>query len=213
VFVWLAAPSYPDNQVVAFAREDDYSFGVLHSRPHEIWSRKQGTQLRERKSGFRYTPTTCFETFPFPWPPGEEHTEDSRVGAIAEAARELNRLRTEWLNPPEWVREEVIEFAGSVDGGWAAYVHDADERGIGTVRWPRLIPKDPESAKKLESRTLTNLYNERPSWLDLAHRKLDAAVLVAYAWDDAPSDDDILESLLGLNLRRAGSVGETQGRS
>ena len=54
--------------------------------------------------------------------------------------------------------------------------------GIGTVRWPRLVPKDPECAESLKKRTLTNLYNERPTWLANAHRKLDEAVLAAYGW-------------------------------
>ena len=60
---------------------------------HEIWARAMGTQLREAESGFRYTPTTCFETFPFPRPTDEQREE------IAEAARELNRLREGWVNP------------------------------------------------------------------------------------------------------------------
>ena len=61
-------------------------------------------------------------------------------------------------------------------------------------------------------RTLTNLYNERPTWLDLAHRKLDEAVLNAYGWPHDPSppsagqaisDEEILARLLALNLERA----------
>ena len=68
VFVWLAAPTLPDSATFAFARADDLFFGVLHSRIHEVWARMQGTQVRERECGFRYTPTTCFETFPFPFP-------------------------------------------------------------------------------------------------------------------------------------------------
>ncbi len=44
--------------------------------------------------------TTCFETFPFPWPPGQEPADDPRVEAIAQAAQELVRLRDAWLNPP-----------------------------------------------------------------------------------------------------------------
>ncbi len=67
VFAWLSSPTLPDHQLVAFARDDDFFFGVLHSRFHEIWALAQGTQLREKESGFRYTPTTCFETFPFPF--------------------------------------------------------------------------------------------------------------------------------------------------
>ena len=55
---------------------------------------------------------------------------------------------------------------------------------IGTVRYPRLEPRDAECAAKMKKRTLTNLYNERPDWLDLAHKKLDAAVAASYGWND-----------------------------
>lgn len=78
---------------------------------------------------------------------------------------------------------------------------------IGTVRYPRIVPKDEECATQLKKRTLTNLYNERPTWLDLAHKKLDAAVFAAYGWDPAMSDDDLLAALLALNLERAGAEG------
>ncbi len=67
LFVWLVAPTLPDSATFAFARADDFFFGVLHSHIHEVWARIQGTQVREQESGFRYTPTTCFETFPFPF--------------------------------------------------------------------------------------------------------------------------------------------------
>jgi hypothetical protein len=92
-FVWLGKEVLPDHQLIVFARDDDYFFGVLHSRAHEVWARKQGTQLREVSSGFRYTPTSCFETFPFPLP------DDAQREAIAKAARELNEWRNAWLNP------------------------------------------------------------------------------------------------------------------
>ena len=61
-----------------------------------------------------------------------------------------------------------------------------------------------DSAKKLAKRTLTNLYNERPTWLALAHQKLDAAVFAAYGWEPTISDDELLAKLLALNLERAG---------
>ena len=202
IFLRLDRVVVATDATIAVARSDDYFFGVLHSRVHEVWARRQGTQLRERESGFRYTPTTCFETFPFPWPPGHEPAGDARVEAIAEAARELNRLRTNWLNPPEWTCEEVLEFPGSADGPWVRHLHDHDARGIGTVRYPRIVPKDAECAAKLKARTLTNLYNQRPTWLALAHDKLDAAVFAAYGWDPSMSDDHLLESLLALNLKR-----------
>ena len=115
----------PDDATVVFAREDDYFFGVLHSKVHELWALRQGTQLEDRP---RYTPTTCFETFPFPWPPGKEPADDPRVQAIAAAAKDLVEKRDRWLNP------------------------------------------EGASEAELKKRTLTNLYNERPTWLDLAHQ-------------------------------------------
>ena len=75
--------------------------------------------------------------------------------------------------------------------------------GIGTVLYPRIVPKDDECAKELKKRTLTNLYNQRPTWLDLAHKKLDQAVFAAYGWDPGMSDEALLGKLLELNLERA----------
>jgi len=196
IFVWVDSIVLPDCQVFAFARSDDYFFGLLHSRIHEVWSRSQGTQVRERESGFRYTHTTCFETFPFPIP-SDDHSD-----AIGNLAQSLDALRSRWLNPPEWTREEVLEFPGSVDGPWSRFVHGPDERGIGTVRYPVLKPRSGPIGKELADRTLTNLYNARPAWLDAAHRKLDAAVFAAYGWQPGMTDDEILAALLALNLQR-----------
>ncbi|MEZ4771506.1 MAG: type IIL restriction-modification enzyme MmeI [Caldilineales bacterium] len=157
-FSWIPAEVLPANLLIVFAREDDYFFGVLHSKPHELWSLRQGTSLEDRP---RYTPTTTFETFPFPWPPGQEPVDDPRVEAVAAAAHELVQLRDAWLNPPG------------------------------------------ASEAELKKRTLTNLYNARPTWLDNAHRKLDDAVFAAYGWPANLSDEEILERLLALNLERA----------
>lgn len=193
-FVWLSTEILPANLVIAFARSDDYFFGVLHSRIHEVWARAQGTQLRERESGFRYTPTTCFETFPLPRPSEEQQM------AIGLIAKELDDLRNGWLNPPEWVYEEVLEFPGTIDGPWARYVHDPDEQGIGTVRYPRLVPRGDAFREMLAKRTLTNLYNQRPTWLADMHQRLDAAAFAAYGWDPSMPDDALLAKLLERNL-------------
>ena len=180
----------PANVVIAFARSDDYFFGVLHSRIHELWALAQGTQLREKESGFRYTPTTCFETYPMPEPTAEQEA------AIAAAARELNELRERWLNPPEWTREEILEFPAAPDGPWARFVAP----GTRVARWPRRIPMDAAYAAKFAKRTLTNLYNERPAWLAHAHSALDAAVAIAYGWPTDLPDAEILARLLALNI-------------
>ncbi len=239
MFVWLDTVSLPANVVIAFARSDDFFLGLLQCKFHTVWALKQGTRLETRP---RYTPTTCFETFPFPftddlqppasaWPPEpplpkpnpekawadaahfysfkEEpwpystRKPDERRDAISAAANQLNVLRECWLNPPEWTVEKILEFPGSTDGPWARYVVNPDKNGIGTVRYPRLEPRDAECAAKLNKRTLTKLYNERPAWLDLAHKKLDAAVAAAYGWPVALTDGQILERLVALNLERA----------
>lgn len=172
----------PDKMLIVVARSDDATFGVLHSRFHELWSLRLGTSLEDRP---RYTPTTCFETFPFP--PGvlADPDPDARFPAIAEAARRLNALREHWLNPQEWVERVLETVPGYPD---------------------RRIPK-PEFAAELKKHTLTNLYNTRPAWLVNAHRQLDAAVAAAYGWsDDTPAlpDAEILRRLLALNRERAG---------
>ena len=61
------------------------------------------------------------------------------------------------------------------------------------------------SAAELKRRTLTNLYNQRPTWLDNIHARLDAAVADAYGWPADLADGEILERLLALNLERAGA--------
>jgi hypothetical protein len=194
LFSWERSPYLADSATFVFAIEDDSSFGILHSRTHEVWALAQGTQLEDRP---RYTPTSCFETFPFPEPTAAQRD------AIAAAAKELETLRSNWLNPPEWTREEVLTFPGSVDGPWARYVTEPNAKGIGTVRYPRTVPADDAAAKKLAKRTLTNLYNERPTWLDLAHKRLDEAVFAAYGWPTDLTDDDLLARLLALNLERS----------
>jgi type II restriction/modification system DNA methylase subunit YeeA len=224
IFTWLNSVCLPANVVIVFGRSDDFFFGILNSRFHLAWADVQGTQLREKESGSRYTPTSCFETFPFPRPTPKQEA------AIAAAAKELNELRERWLNPPEWTRTEYLEFPASVDGPWSRYVDcggnpanagatplspisarqsavAADalpaQSKIGLARYPRLVPKDADCAAKLKERTLTNLYNERPAWLDLAHKKLDAAVAAAYGFPTDLTDEQILERLLALNLERA----------
>ena len=154
VFVFLSAEILPDGNIVAIARDDDYTFGVLHSRFHEVWARAMGTQLREVESGFRYTPTTCFETFPFPEPTDEQRQ------AIAGAALELDRLRQRWLN----------------------------STGL--------------TASQLKERTLTNLYNARPTWLQNLHEQLDQTVADTYGWPHDLPGPEILERLLALNQQR-----------
>jgi hypothetical protein len=199
IVTWLPSIVLPAQTLIVLSRQDDAFFGVITSRPHRLWALRMGTRLETRP---RYTPSTCFETFPFP----EAHAE--RDAAIAAAAKELNALRENWLNPPEWTRTETLEFPGTVGGPWDRYIDPATvtDRGafkVGTVRYPRLVPRDADSAIRLKDRTLTKLYNARPAWLADCHARLDAAVAAAYGWPADLTDDAILERLLALNLERA----------
>jgi hypothetical protein len=177
LYAWYSTRVLPDDGIYIFVRSDDYFFGVLHSSIHELWARRMGTQLREAESGSRYTPTTCFETFPLPWPPGKEPAKHPAYRRIAEAAKELNEQRERWLNPPEWV--DPIARAVDAEDAFA----DVPEEARALIRHSAIMAraaKDP----KLKRRTLTNLYNERPTWLRLLHEQLDRAVLAAYAATD-----------------------------
>ena len=180
VFAWFDVRVCPSNTVIVIARDDDTTFGILHSRFHEIWSLRLGTSLEDRP---RYTPSTTFETFPFP--PGltpnvsaSEYAADPRARAVALAAGRLVALRDRWLNPPEWVE-------------WV------DEPVPGYPKRP--IARDEDAAKALKRRTLTNLYNARPQWLVDVHEALDAAVAAAYGWPADIPEDDALRELLVIN--------------
>ncbi len=188
IFVWAPIFLCPDIKLTAVAREDDTSFGILHSRFHEAWALRLGTWHGVGNDP-RYTPTTTFETFPFPdglTPnlPAAAYAEDPRAIAIADAARRLNQLRENWLNPPDLIRREPEVVPGFPE---------------------RLLPKDDAAAKLLAKRTLTALYNERPRWLADAHAALDAAVASAYGWPADLPEDEALARLLALNLARAAS--------
>ena len=180
LFGWLDTRVCPDSQLIVIARDDDTAFGILHSRFHEVWSLRLGTSSEDRP---RYTPSTTFETFPFPpglTPdiPASEYAEDPRAIGIALEARRLVELRDRWLNPPEWVE-------------WV------DEPVPGYPKRP--VARDGNAAKAIKKRTLTNLYNARPQWLADAHNALDAAVAAAYGWPANIDDEDVLGELLAMN--------------
>ena len=113
---------------------------------------------------------------------------------IANAAKRLNELRENWLNPPEWTHK----------------VPEVTPLGMDKSPYPDRIEPRPgineTDLKTLQKRTLTNLYNQRPAWLSMAHQQLDAAVAAAYGWTDYRADlpdEEILKRLLALNLERS----------
>lgn len=189
-FVWLPIAVLPDSRLTVVARADDATFGILSSRFHTLWSLAT-CSWHGVGNDPTYNAQSVFETFPFPAgltprdTPTGPHAE-----AIAAAAKRLNELREAWLNPPEWVD----------------WVRTPEEEQAG---FPLRPVAKPGHEAELKKRTLTNLYNTRPAWLDHAHRELDAAVAAAYGWTGytpAMPDEEILRRLLALNLARAGTL-------
>ena len=191
LFSWLEKSNSLDDGCIGIARDDDTSFGVLHSHLHDVWAWRTGTFLGVGNDP-RYTPSTTFETFPFPEGltpdiSAADYADDPRSEAIAVAAARLNELRENWLNPADLIVREPEVVPGYPD---------------------RIMPKDDQAAKELKKRTLTNLYNARPQWLANAHAALDEAVAEAYGWGDdwragVLTDDEILARLFRLNQERS----------
>lgn len=193
VFTWVNMDHFPDSAVVAIARSDDYFFGALHSYAHEIWSLRMGTWLGKGNDP-RYTPTTTFETFPFPFPPNAEPVGDPRIAAIAAAASALHAERDAWLNPVG-LGEAVLRartLTKLYNAIYAYRVHLAAPKGQSAY-----LPSDDNDPKKIA-----------PRMVEL-HAALDRAVLQAYGWADLADqlrteagDEELLRRLLALNLAR-----------
>jgi type II restriction/modification system DNA methylase subunit YeeA len=186
IFLWLPRGVLPDKNLHVVCRDDDTTFGILHSRIHELWALRMCSWLGVGNDP-RYTPSTTFETFPFPEgmtprQTAKQHLGDPRAQRIATAAKRLNELRENWRNPPEFVNQVPEIVAGYPN---------------------RMVPKDPAAAAELKKRTLTNLYNDNPTWLQHAHRALDIAVAAAYGWNWPLTDEEILSGLFRLNQQRA----------
>ena len=62
-FAFLPADVVYAHTTIVFPLPTHAAFCALQSRPHEIWARFFGSSLEDR---LRYTPSDCFETFPFP---------------------------------------------------------------------------------------------------------------------------------------------------
>jgi type II restriction/modification system DNA methylase subunit YeeA len=185
-FGYLHSGVLPDQKLVVFSWDDDLHLGILQSNAHDVWTKFTCSWIGSGND-ITYSNTSTFMTFPFPEGltpniPAADYTGDPRAQAIAEAAAELNRLREAWLNPPDLVRIEPEVVAGYPD---------------------RVLPRDAAAAAVLKKRTLTNLYNDRPAWLAMAHQRLDAAVAAAYGWPADLSDEAVLERLFALNQERA----------
>ena len=148
-----------------------------------------------------YNNTTCFETFPFPWSPGKEPSKTSEV-LVDDQARRDDRSARQAGKAIKQVKTSEVSQARTLED---AIAQAAKELNDLRDNWLNPYKNQPAGLDvTLKKRTLTNLYNENPTWLQNAHRKLDEAVFAAYGWPSNLSDDEILARLLELNLQWAG---------
>lgn len=150
-YVWLESDVVPDATVVAITQDDDYAFGVLHSRVHEVWALAQAPRLGVGNDP-RYTHTQCFNTFPFPWPanaPDSSLSESQRghQAAIAVAARTLDEQREAWLNPagvnPAILQDRTMTGLYNRRPAWLEDAHEALDMAVfAAYGWPTDLPDD-----------------------------------------------------------------------
>lgn len=106
IFAFLSTAFVPDNTLILFAFDDDYSFGIMQSRLHWEWAKAQGSKVTER---IQYT-TSVWRTFPWPQEP-----TDTQVAAVAAAARELRRMRDTLMQNNGWSLRQLYQ-AANVEG-------------------------------------------------------------------------------------------------
>jgi SAM-dependent methyltransferase len=94
IFVPTSLDWLPNNSIHVVASDDFYILGILTSNIHRIWIKAQSSTLEDRT---RYTPNTCFETFPFPQTPSQE-----LVKKIRQTANELHEYRSQQMEKKQW---------------------------------------------------------------------------------------------------------------
>jgi len=136
-FCWCSTWTCPSNATNVFAFNDDYAFGVLTSRVHTAWAEAQSSTLEDR---IRYTPTSAFETFPWPDP-----ISDAQREQIAELARKVVARRQEiCLERQIGLTKLYNEVDDGAYADLAALHRKLDEAVCAAYGWPRSIAVDPD---------------------------------------------------------------------
>jgi hypothetical protein len=78
LFAWCQPWTLPSDLTNVFAFDDDYAMGILSSSAHGAWAKSRSSTLEDR---LRYTPSTVFASFPWPYPLSAEQREG--IGAIS----------------------------------------------------------------------------------------------------------------------------------
>jgi len=140
LFAWQEPSTCPSNLTNVFAFGDDYAMGVLSSTTHGEWARTQSSTLEDR---IRYTPTSAFETFPWPDPaPNQRQQIGSLSRAIIERRQAVCVERGIGLTA---LYNEVD------DGAYADLreVHGQLDRAVAAAYgWPASVASDPDESNR-----------------------------------------------------------------
>lgn len=135
LFTWCLPAVCPSNATNVFAFDDDYAMGILTSSAHQTWAHAEGSSLEDRP---RYTPTSCFQTFP--WPSASD-SDREEIGAVT---NELLERRREICIERNIGLTDLYNFID--DGGYRdlANLHSKlDKTVIAAYGWPRMVAGDP----------------------------------------------------------------------
>lgn len=139
LFSWQDVATCPSNLTNVFAFDDDYAMGILTSVVHQTWAHSEASSLELRP---RYTPTSCFETFPWPQP------DDRTRRRIGEIAGELVAQRQAITVGEEIGLTDL--YNGLDDGAWqpiAALHRQLDHDVLAAYGFPRVLRDDPLELK------------------------------------------------------------------
>ena len=176
------------NTVVVFPFETYAPFAVLQSRVHEIWTRFQASSM---KDDLRYTPSDCFETFPFP------------IGY--ETSAELEAVGKEYY---EYRAQLMVEHNEGLTETYNRFHKEPDESDSGILQLRKLHEKMDQAV--LNAYGWSDVPTACEFLLDFEDDEEDEQTSTSrrrrkpfrYRWPDEVRDD-VLARLLDLNQQRA----------
>jgi hypothetical protein len=127
--------------LVVLTRDDPFSFALLQSRTHEAWARGAGLGST-MKTDARYTPSTIFETFPFPRPAASvriaaaaagEALDNQRAVCMRRFGEGMTKIWNRLLSPDE-MDPEIVKLRELRD--------EMDRAVLVAYGWEGLAPDD-----------------------------------------------------------------------
>ena len=137
LLTWCEPSWCPSNSTNVFAFDDDYAFGILTSSAHVSWAWHRSSTLETR---LRYTPTTVFETFPWPYPTSEDQRAE-----VSDIAADLFATRAALCAADHVGLTKLYNTMD--DGGYRdlAALHDRLNRAVvDAYGWPASVAQDSE---------------------------------------------------------------------